>query len=110
MAKLLTSSGGQFAEVDVPLPSRGQTVVDFGPTGASSVNVNVTGQTGIAAGAVVLVQVAITVTADHTADEHMVERLRVMAGNVVPGVGFTIYARTENANLFGKYAVQWLWS
>lgn len=31
-------------------------------------------------------------TADHTADEHLVESIRVIAGDIVEGVGFTIHA------------------
>lgn len=102
--------GGKHRTVDIPSTNRGQTIVDFGVGGASNVSVNVTGQAGIQASSVVLVQVAIAASADHTADEHTVERLRVMAGNVVAGTGFTIYARTENASLFGKYNIQWMWS
>lgn len=110
MTKLLQQSGGYFAELDVPLPSRGTSVVDFGAGGSATASTVVIGQSGITANAVVIAQVAIAASADHSADEHLVEGLRVMAGAVQAGVGFTLYARSENVNLFGRYNVWWLWS
>lgn len=70
----------------------GTAVLDFGTfPGVSDASVLVTGQAGIIAGSVVLVQLRPEATADHTADEHLVENMRVTAGAIVPGTGFTIY-------------------
>jgi hypothetical protein len=73
--------------------AQGTTTVDFGAfPGKSDTSVAVTGQTTILAGSLVEAWIFPTATADHTADEHMVETLKVMAGSVVAGTGFTIYA------------------
>lgn len=72
----------------------GLTTVDFGAfPGASDASVTVTGQTGILAGSQVNAWIVATATADHSADEHWIETIAVTAGNISPGVGFTIYAR-----------------
>jgi hypothetical protein len=57
--------------------------------------VAVTGQAGILAGSLVEAWLFPAATADHTADEHWVETIEVMAGNVVAGTGFTIYGINE---------------
>lgn len=75
----------------------GTVEVDFGAfPGASDASVAVTGQTGILGTSLVEAWLLPADTADHTADEHWVEKIRVMAGNIVAGTGFTIYARNEN--------------
>jgi hypothetical protein len=71
----------------------GSVIIDFGAfPGGSDASVVVTGQTAILASSLVEAFLSPAATADHSADEHLVETLNVMAGNVVPGVGFTIYA------------------
>jgi hypothetical protein len=80
--------------------SQGTTTVNFGAfPGASDTSVAVTGQGGITSGNLVEAWILPAATADHTADEHWVEDFKVVAGNIVPGTGFTIYARNTN-NLF----------
>lgn len=70
----------------------GTATLDFGSfPGKSDASVDVTGQTDILAGSFVQAWLYPTATADHTADEHLVEGIRIVAGNIVPGVGFTIY-------------------
>lgn len=70
----------------------GTTTINFGAfPGTSDTSVTVTGQTDIVAGSFVEAWVRPEATADHTADEHLVETLKVVAGNISPGVGFTIY-------------------
>lgn len=71
----------------------GTATLDFGAfPGKSDASVAVTGQTGILAGSLVGAWLQPAATADHTADEHLVETLKIVAGSIVPGVGFTIYA------------------
>jgi hypothetical protein len=69
-------------------------------------------------------------SADHLADEHRVETLSVFAGNIVPGVGFTIYAQNtsqlneplsplnravygsqggQGTRIYGQWTVDWVW-
>jgi adenosine/AMP kinase len=70
----------------------GTATLDFGAfPGGSDASVAVTGQTGIAAGSFVEAWLSPAATADHTADEHLVETIKVVAGNISAGVGFTIY-------------------
>lgn len=70
----------------------GTTTIDFGAfPGSSDASVDVTGQTGILTGSLVEAWIRPVATSDHTDTEHMVETLRVVAGNISAGVGFTIY-------------------
>jgi len=70
----------------------GTATLDFGVfPGGYDTSVAVTGQTGIAAGSLVEAWIRPVGTADHTADEHMLEPIKVIAGNIVAGTGFTIY-------------------
>lgn len=101
--------GGQLAELDVtPLGGAGRAIVDFGAQGRTTTNVAVPAAT-ITASNVVVAQIAALSTADHSADEHLVEEIDVRAGAIAPGVGFTVFARTRNVKLFGKYTVTWVW-
>jgi hypothetical protein len=82
-----TAAGGGF----------GTSTIDFGAfPGASDTSLDVLGIGAIPATAVVHAWLQPAGTADHLADEHLVESLRVFAGNVVAGVGFTIYARNDS--------------
>ena len=70
----------------------GTTVLDFGSfPGKSDASIDVSGQSGIIAGSLVEAWIRPETTSDHSADEHMIETLRIFAGNIVAGVGFTIY-------------------
>jgi len=106
--------------------------LDFGAfPGKSDASVDVTGQTSIVAGSIVQAWIRPVATADHTADEHLVEELQVIAGNIVAGTGFTIYGvhspatnepLTEDRDrvrapaggygtrLYGVWKVAWRWS
>lgn len=75
----------------------GTAVVDFGAfPGASDASIGVTGQAAIVAGSKINAWLRLEATADHSADEHWVESIRVFAGNIVAGTGFTIYARNDS--------------
>ncbi len=72
--------------------SQGTTTVDFGAfPGKSDASSVITGQAGIVSGSLVEAWIRPTATSDHLADEHMLETLKVFAGSIVAGVGFTIY-------------------
>jgi hypothetical protein len=76
---------------------RGTATIDFGAfPGASDTSVAVTGQTLIGATSQVEAWLSLSVSADHSADEHLIETIKVAAGNIVAGVGFTIYAINTN--------------
>jgi hypothetical protein len=91
----------------------GTSIINFGVfPGASDASVNVIGQTGIVGTSVVTAWLYPSATVEHSADEHRVEQIDVYADgdSIIPGVGFTIYARTRNDRLYGEFYVGWLWS
>ena len=72
--------------------AQGTAILDFGAfPGASDAAVAVIGQAAIVSGSLVEAWIRPEATADHTADEHMMETLKVFAGNIIAGTGFTIY-------------------
>jgi hypothetical protein len=112
--------------------AQGTTTLNFDAfPGRSDTSVAVTGQAGILAGSLVEAWLVPTATADHTADEHLLETIQVQAGNVVAGTGFTIYAvNTSQLNegginpapigkgsaagrgtrIYGQWTVGWVWN
>jgi hypothetical protein len=80
--------------------AQGTASLDFGAfPGGSDATVAVTGQVAILAGSLVEAWILPAATADHSADEHVMESLKVFAGNIVAGTGFTIYgANTSQLN------------
>jgi hypothetical protein len=81
------------------MATQGTALVDFGAfPGGSDASLAVA-SAGIGSTNLVEAWIFPAATADHTADEHLVESIKVMAGNVVAGVGFTIYmANTSQLN------------
>lgn len=72
--------------------AQGTAVLDFGAfPGKSDASVVVTGEAGIVSGSLVEAWLRPEATADHTADEHMLETIKIVAGDISAGVGFTIY-------------------
>ena len=104
--------------------AQGTATLDFGAfPGASDASVAVTGQAAIVAGSLVEAWLRPVDTADHTADEHMVESLKVFAAAIVAGTGFTIYGfNTSEINeqpppqsgrgtrIYGTWTVAWVWN
>jgi hypothetical protein len=73
------------------MATTGTVELDFGAfPGASDASVAVTGQAAIIAGSLVEAWFRPVDTADHSADEHMLETIKVFAHSIVPGTGFTI--------------------
>ena len=104
----------------------GETTVDFGAfPGRSDTSVAVTGQGSIGSGSLVEAWIRPVATSDHSADEHLVETLKIMAGDIVAGAGFTIYAFNNSqlnepltpigrggmgTRLYGLFTVGWVWN
>ena len=89
----------------------GTTTIDFGAfPGATDATVAVTGQAAIVAGSLVEAWIRPVATADHTADEHRVEEIQVVADTIVAGTGFTIFGRTRNHRLYGLWTAAWAWN
>jgi hypothetical protein len=80
------------------LGAQGTVVLDFGAfPGKSDASVVVTGQAAIVAGSLVEAWIRPVATADHDADDHIFAPLKVVAGNIVPGTGFTVYGYIDSA-------------
>ena len=112
--------------------AQGTTTVNFGAfPGATDTSVAVTGQAAIVGTSQIEAYLYPVATADHSADEHKVEEIRVYAdpSTIVAGTGFTIYAyaldnggseyflpdqtygyRRDGVRLYGLYTVAWVWS
>lgn len=109
----------------------GTATLDFGAfPGKSHASVDVTGQAGIVAGSLVEAWLRPEATADHSADEHMLETLKVVARDIVAGVGFTIHGVNSSdlyetppgspnpqagqvgkgTRLYGQWSVAWAWN
>lgn len=77
--------------------SQGTATVNFGAfPGVSDTSVAVTAQSGITASSLVEAWLLPAATADHSADEHIVDPPVITAGNIVAGTGFTIYATARD--------------
>ena len=77
--------------------AQGLTTINFGAfPGSSDASLDITGQAGIDSASVVTAWLQPADTDDHTADEHRIETISVMAGNVIGGTGFTIYAQNTS--------------
>lgn len=100
--------------------AQGTAILDFGAfPGQSDTSIAVTGQTGIGTGSLVEAWIRPVATADHSADEHMVETLNIVASNISAGQGFTIYGfNTSQLNdplgqgtrIYGQWNVGWVWN
>lgn len=102
----------------------GTSTLDFGAfPGAADASRAITGEAGIIAGSLVEAWIRPVATADHSADEHMLEPIKVIAGNIDPGNGFTIYGFNTNTlseppsqknaketRLYGEFTVAWVWN
>jgi hypothetical protein len=72
--------------------AQGTATINFGAfPGASDTSVAVS-QINILSGSLVEAWLFPSATADHSADEHLIDPPTISAGNIVAGVGFTIYA------------------
>lgn len=106
------------------MAGQGTATIDFGAfPGKTDASVTITGQTGITAGSLVEAWIFPTATADHSVDEHWADPPDVMAGNIVAGTGFTIYAVNkkrvdigpttkfiDSPMPYGLWTVAWVWN
>ena len=88
--------------------TQGTTTVDFG-TGKTDVSVAVSAP-AITGTQLVEAWVFPATTASNTADNHWVEDLHIVAGNVSAGVGFTIYASCKTGLAHGIYNIGWVFN
>lgn len=96
--QLLSSLGGQ-----------GQVTIDFGPSQAQRASAAVSAPL-ILPQATIIARLGYGPTPDHSEDEHLMAStvMGVVAGSIVPGVGFTVYATTQD-NVSGTFVVEYTW-
>lgn len=87
-------------------PTCGRALVSFG-SGTRDASVSVSSPT-VTASSRVLAQVAAVDTADHSADEALLEALEVRVGPVTAGVGFDIRAVCRVGVASGLFAIDWI--
>jgi hypothetical protein len=85
---------------------KGTSTIDFGAE-STSTELIVTGITGIVSTTIIFCQMRMESTNDHTLDDLKIDPIRVVATDLVIGVGFTIYGTMNNAPASGKYKVDW---
>lgn len=113
VSDILQSPGGTSAfATGSGSATRGTSLLDFGAfPGKSDASLAVTGQTGVTSGTIVKCWLYPVATADHTADEHIVETLEVFVGNIVAGTGFTLYGVNRGTigatRIYGRWTVAW---
>jgi hypothetical protein len=84
----------------------GTATLDFGASNKTAQTV-VTGVAQAKAASIILSSMRIEATTDHPTDDLLVDPIRVMAGDISAGVGFTVYGTMENAPANGLYRVDW---
>ena len=100
----LNGASGTAADPSVS----GAVTVDFGPAPGSFLAVaTVIGQTSIGSNSQCDAWIMGLASPDHNYEEHMIAPITVRAGNIVPGVGFDIWA-TSDMRLTGRFNVQWV--
>lgn len=99
--------------------AQGTAVLDFGAfPGKSDASVVVTGQAGIVSGSLAQAEIRPVASSDHSADEHMLETIKIWAADIVSASGFTIYGMNtsqlsshgQGTRLYGKWNVFWVWN
>ena len=92
----------------------GTAIIDFGaPPGTNIASIVITGQTAIVAGSLVEAWMMSDSTAvgavGHNEPEHRIVPIKLTCGDIVPGVGFTIWAETD-WRLTSTFQVRWVWN
>jgi hypothetical protein len=91
--------------------AQGTAVLDFGAApGANSEASLAVAAAGIAAGSSVEAWIRHEATADHTLDEVRFENVKILAGGINAGVGFTIYGEVLKGCVWGRFNVDWVWN
>lgn len=92
----------------------GTSIMDFGsPPGTNVTSSIVVGQTNILSNSIVqaflMASTTVSGSVGHNAEEHKLVPINLTCGNIIPGVGFSIYADSE-WRLDSTFLVAWLWN
>jgi hypothetical protein len=88
--------------------AQGTTTINFGSK-ATDTSVSVSAP-AITAGQLVEAWVFPATTASNTVDNHWVDSIKLVAGNVQAGVGFTIFAKVDTGFAHGVFNVGWVYN
>ncbi len=93
------------------MATQGTATLDFGAApGANSETSVAVASAAILAGSLVEAWVRHEATADHTLDEVRFENIKILAGSIDPGVGFTIYGEVLAGRVWGRFSIVWVWN
>lgn len=85
--------------------------LNFGSFPTTTAQVVITGQAGISSSSLLEAWLMPTnATTEHSVDEQWVENLVITGGNIVPGIGFTIYGKCTWGKTTGNYNIGWIWT
>ena len=92
--------------------AQGTADLDFGVyPGKSHATIAVTGQASIVDGSLVEAWIRPVDTADHTADEHIVDPPAVYARSIIAATGFSIDGISRTGEkLYGIWKCAWVWN
>ena len=78
---------------------------------STEASVTITGQAAIAAGSLVeaWMRVEPAGSTNHSMDEHAIENIKILAGNIVAGTGFDIRGECLLGGTYGAFTVNWAW-
>ena len=96
------SAAGPTGATGATFGAAGTAVVDFGAFPGTDIASVAVADASAIVGSVYVATVAVAASADHSADEHIVEEIEIRVGAVTAGVGFMLYARGINPQLYGK--------
>jgi hypothetical protein len=95
------------------MSAQGHGTVDFGAapgTGGTGVTLHVGSQGGILTSSDVEVWLRCEDSADHSADEHFIENIRVRAGKIIAADGFDVVPECLLGTTWGVWNYSWVWN
>jgi len=89
----------------------GQSTLNFGDISSPSgwATLDVTGQASILSTSKVEAWIRPEATPEHSLEETLIEPIKISAGNILEGTGFTIYGEVLNGKTYGTYKIDWVW-
>lgn len=92
-------------------PNIGTVSLNFGSIGNGSPysSIDVIGQNNVKGTSSIQAWLSLSTTPEHGLDDLINDPVLVTVGNIVSGVGFTVYGRTIIGFSYGNYSINWSW-
>lgn len=89
----------------------GTATISFGSTPVSEGSVTITGQAGILSGSFVEAFLMVEAATGNTVDDAKFAgvALRIIVGDIIAGIGFTIYVTSISGLITGDLNIRWVW-